>query len=152
MFMSFLMFSKEVNHYQGNLQLPIYELGRKEYMVSELVSILLGNIDQKRICKTQPLCVEKSCSFVVDLQCVSDPNDLRADDNGVWRHSGVRKTYIILNDTKKIICQSREQPPKRSKDNDSCYILVRVYHCLQASPDFKRMIATLQGRHYYYNS
>ena len=117
------MFSTEVDHYQGNLELPIYELGRREYTVSELVSILLGKVDRERICKTQPLCVEQSCSFIVDLQCVCDPNDLRADDNGVWKHSGVCKTYIILNDTKKITHQSREQPPKQAKDSGS-YVLV----------------------------
>ena len=89
--------------------------------------------------------MEQNFSFVVDLECVSDLNDLQADDNGVWKHGGVWKTYIILDETKKkIMYQSQEKFPKQFK-NDSFYILVQVYHSLQASPDFKRMTATLQS-------
>ena len=66
--------------------------------------------------------MEHSCSFVVDLKCVSDSNDLQADDNGVWKHWS-HKTYIVLNDVKKIVYQSSEQFSKQSKDSD-CYVFV----------------------------
>jgi len=81
---------------------------------------------------------------MVNLNCVGCVSDLRADDCGVWIHKGVRKTYVVVDDSKTVVFWKHEQCP----DDDfvqlnHLYLLTRIYHVLQASPDFKRMIATL---------
>ena len=127
--------------------LPVFEEGHQEYTVEQLVSFLLGDADDKKVCKVPPTCVKHNCSFLVDLKCIIDVSDLRADDCGVWSHRGVRKSYIVINDLKDILLTTREQPPvsKNIKKNH-LYLLTRVYHDLQASQDFKRMIATLKSQ------
>ena len=42
--------------------------------------------------------VQHSCTFVVNLKCIVDSNDLRADDCGVQKHKGLRKTWVIVKD------------------------------------------------------
>ena len=131
----------------GNGDLPVFRRGVHEYTVPELVSILSEGVSQEKVCKTKPVSVEHNCTFVVALSCVRDPSDLRADDSGVWRHRGVRKTWVVTDETGKIISQNRERPPRQLDVpiHGHLYILSRVYHILQSSPDFKRMIVTLQG-------
>ena len=134
-------------YYNDNVDLPVFQCGRMEYTVAELVSILLGNVSKEKVCKAQPVNVEHNCSFVVDLSCVNDPNDLRADDSGVWKHQGVRKSWVVMDNTRNILFQSRERPPQKQDipQNGRQYVLTRVYHALQESNDFRRMIVTLQG-------
>ena len=98
-----------------------------------------------RVCLTQPTRVKQNYSFLVDLNCVSSIADLRADDCGVWKHKGIRKAYCVVDETKAVVFHTREKPPlnEDASDNSHLYLLTRVYHDLQASPDFKRMIATL---------
>ncbi len=102
-------------------------------------------------CTVQPVCVESSCSFVVDLKCVADPIDLRADDWGTWKHQGLRKTWVIADGAGVVLSQHRKCAPKQQDlpPDGNLYELTRVYHVLQASPDFKWMIATLRGRYMY---
>ena len=129
------------------MNLPVFHRGRMEYTVPELTSILLGGVSKDKVCKAQPVSVEHNCSFVIDLSCVTDPTDLRADDSGVWKHQGVRKNWIVVDEKTNIVFQSREHPPHQRDipENGHLYILSRVYHVLQSSEDFKRMIVTLQG-------
>ena len=116
----------------------------KEYSLEKLVSILFCDSDDPRVCTAQPTRVKQSCCFVVDVK-VSDINDLRADDCGVWTYNGVRKSYTVVNDTfKEVVFHIREKaPPSEDLLDNYLYLLTRVYHDLQASPDFKRMITTL---------
>ena len=90
--------------------------------------------------------MKQNCCFLIDVTCVSDISDLRAGDCGIWKHKGVRKSYTFVdNSSKEVVFYKREKslPSEDIQDNNSLYLLTRVYHDLQASPDFKRMIATL---------
>ena len=79
-----------------------------EYTVHELVSTLLGSFDEGKVCSAQPVSVEHNCSFLVDLKCVADPNDLRADDCGVWKHQGVRKNWVVVDSKGSILFQNQK--------------------------------------------
>ena len=71
---------------------------------------------------------------------------MKADDCDVWKHKGVQKSYTVVdNSSKEVVFYKREKSLQSEdiQDNNSLYLLTRVYHDLQASPDFKRMIATL---------
>jgi len=100
------------------LKLPIYEKGRqKEYTVEELVSLLFDPISEK-VCTTQPTAVCHNCCFMVNLNCVCDAMDLRADDCGVRIHKGIRKTYVVVDDSKAVL---------EDVQLNYVYLLTRVY-------------------------
>ena len=140
-------FNFRCDYYNCNENLPVFKRGHMEYTVHELVSTLLGSFDEGKVCSAQPVSVEHNCSFLVDLKCVADPNDLRADDCGVWKHQGVRKNWVVVDSKGSILFQNRKCAPRQQAIPRKCclYVLTRVYHVLQASDDFKRMIVTLQG-------
>jgi len=98
------------------------------------------------VCTAQPTGVCRNYSFVVSLDSVSTVSDLRADNCGVWKHKGVRKVYVVIDDSTGVVFHKREHPPDMvDLQSNYLYLLTRVYHDLQASPDFKRMVATLTG-------
>jgi len=77
---------------------------------------------------------------------VNAVSDFRADDCGVWKHKGARKTFVVIDESGGVVFQKREHPPDTvDVQPNYLYLLTRVYHDLQASPDFKWMIATLKG-------
>ena len=134
------------DYYHDNLDLSVFQRGYVEYSVPELVSVLLGEVCEGKLCKAQPVSVKNICSFVVDLNCVPDLNDLTADNCGLWEYQGLQKTWVVVNDAKNILLQIREHPPKQDIPlYGHLYIIFRVYNALQAPEDFKQMIVTLQG-------
>ena len=104
-----------------------------EFSLPELTAILLGGFSPEKTCTTKAVTIQHSCTFVAALSCVENPIDFRADD------SGVRITWVVTSKAKTIISQSREHPPSHVDvpPNGHLYILSRVYHVLQSSPDFK---------------
>ena len=42
----------------------------------------------QRICKQRPLDIQKSGTFVVDLDSLQHPDDVKKDNFGTWTHSG----------------------------------------------------------------
>ena len=135
-----------LEYYNEDIRLPIYTKGeKKDYTVEELVELIFNPLGE-RVCTAQPTAVYHNYSFVVNLNCVGCVSDLRADDCGVWIHKGVHKTYIVVDDSKTIVfCKREQRPDDDDVQPNYLYLLTRVYHVLQASPDFKRMIATLKG-------
>ena len=105
--------------YNDNPQLPIFEEGQQEFTVEQLVSFLLGDATSEKVCKSQPQAVKHSCSFLINLNCVIELADLRADGCGVWIHKGVRKSYVVIDMSKAVVFATREHPPpsKEVKSN-----------------------------------
>ena len=67
---------------------PVYELPPEKYSAEDIVQILLSpNIDRAKICKKRPCGVCTSASYVVDLDSLQHPDDVK-DNFGVWKHSG----------------------------------------------------------------
>lgn len=48
---------------------------------NEAVHILLDP-DKTRVCKKQPILVEQNYTFLVDLNSLDDPDDIKSDDCG----------------------------------------------------------------------
>lgn len=89
----------------------------------------------------QPVSVENNVSFVVNLSCLSNPDDVRADDLGAWKCNGSRSLQfsVILSDK---VCRIN-----RSKSKSKIVIYVRrQYHVHGTDPDFHHMIAFVEGR------
>ena len=133
-------------YFNEDIRLPIYTKGEnKDYTVEEPVELIFNPISEK-ICTAQPTAVYHNYSFVVNLNCVGCVSDLMADDCGVWIHKGVHKTYAVVDDSKAVaFCKREKRPDDDDVQPNHLYLLTTVYHALQASPDFKRMIATLAG-------
>lgn len=85
--------------YNGDNTLPIYQRNqpKSHYSLESLVRILLiDSLPTDMICTKQPIQVSNNVSFVVDLNMLDDPIDIRADENGVWKRKGSPVAYISL--------------------------------------------------------
>ena len=111
--------------------------------VNQLFSLMLGMIPANCICKRKPTSVTYSSVFVVDLTCIKSIDDLRADDNGVWRHSGKpRKRYIVkLDSNTSDITEVTPFDDNYDCDMSSIFTLVHLYHHHKLTPEFHRHIS-----------
>ena len=67
--------------------LPVYKWNqsKEHYPLDTLAKLLITDtIPSSNICSKQPIQVCRNVSFVVDLNMLDDPLDIRADENGVW--------------------------------------------------------------------
>lgn len=68
---------------------PLYEVPPEKYSAERIIKILLDpHIDSSLICRGRPLNIESSGTFVIDLDSLEDPDDIKKDNFGVWDHSG----------------------------------------------------------------
>ena len=68
---------------------PLYEVPPEKYAVERIIRILLNpKIDKRKICKQRPLDIQNSSTFVVDIDSLQHPDDVKKDNFGVWTHSG----------------------------------------------------------------
>ncbi len=67
----------------------MFERPPPKYTAERIVKILLDpQIDPTKVCKQRPVMIEKSSTYVVDLDSLQDPGDVKKDNFGVWKHSG----------------------------------------------------------------
>jgi len=91
-------FHFQIYRHNDDARLPVYEKGKKEYFVEELVAPLFIDHNDPKVCSAQPARVKKNYSFLADVNCVSDIANLRADDCGIWKHKGIRKAYCVVDE------------------------------------------------------
>ena len=123
----------------GCEHLPVFKWGK----TTEIVKVLLNPPDN--VCTTQPVSIQHNCTFIVSLENLRGVHNLRADDCGVWKHRGLRKTWVAVDNGDNVISQHREHPPKVSTTHGHLYVVIGAYHSLQSSPDFRCSIVTLRG-------
>ena len=108
--------------------------------MTQLFTLTIGSVPPDKVCTCKPTSVTYSSVFVVDLSCVKSINDLRADDNGAWLHSGKpRRKYKVKFDSSNREIISTTVVNKESNSDDE-YTLVRIYHHHKATPEFQRHI------------
>ena len=85
----------------------------------------------------------KNASFVVDLHSLDDPQDMRADENGVWQRNGSPVAYVSIHNS-----SGNTRVLKRSKmgHHSHHFKLTRTYYRHTSSPDFTRIITTVHGK------
>ena len=67
----------------------MYETPPDKYPAETIIEILLDpSIKKTTICHQQPTKITKSSTYVVDLNSLKDPEDVKKDSFGVWNHSG----------------------------------------------------------------
>ena len=123
-------------------RLPVLSRTVSGLGVTQLFTLTIGSVPPNKICTCKPTSVTYSSVFVVDLSCVKSIDDLRADDNGVWLHSGKpRRKYKVEFDSNRREIISATVVNKGSNSDDSdVYTLVRIYHRHKATPEFQRHI------------
>ena len=111
--------------------------------------IVLKSVDRSQICTRQPTSVCRNSAYVVDLNSLDHPNDIRADDNGIWIRNGFPVAYISVHKES----DGSHKIHKRSKlDKTSHHFkLIRVYYRHADSPDFKKIISTVEGNEQLYS-
>ncbi len=63
---------------------PIYEIPKGVYSAEQILAILLNDkIDPQRICHQRPTCIERSSTFIVDLDSLKHPDDVMNLANGL---------------------------------------------------------------------
>ena len=68
---------------------PVYEVPWGCYTGEQILKILLNpRINKKKICHSKPSNVTQSATFVVDLESLDHPDDIKKDDFGKWVYSG----------------------------------------------------------------
>ena len=113
---------------------------RQQFSIEELGAILLTKkVPKEKICHVQPTVVAHNATFVVDLNSLDDPKDVRADEGGVWKRMGTPIGYVSVHKSVKVIRR------KRMRDLSNHYKISRTYYRLASSPDFRRIITTAHG-------
>ena len=82
-------------------------------------------------------------AFVVNLHSLDDPKDLRADENGVWKHMGSPIAYVSIHRNHGGKCEAKRH--KKMGIHHHHYKISRTYYRHSTSPDFCRIITTVQG-------
>jgi len=137
-------------YYNGNKMLPVFSKSttREHYSIETLTKLLLDTDSsvakgKREVCSTQPVQVCHNASFLVDLHSLADAMDIRADENGVWDRKGSPVTYVSVHKN-----GSTTTVYKRSKLGSHAhhYKVTRVYYRHSSSPDFTRIITTVNGK------
>ena len=131
--------------------LPVFSRSttREHYSLETLSRLLLDTDSsvangKRQVCSTQPVQVCHNVAFVVDLHKLDDAMDIKADENGVWNRKGSPVSYVSVHKNGPATTVF-----KRSKlgSHSYHYKVTRVYYRHSASPDFTRMITTVNGKH-----
>ena len=127
----------------------MYGHPRRGYNCEEIVHILLDPIfTDELLSTTHPVSVEHNVSFVINLNSLSNPSDVRADDLGSWKCTGSRRlTFMVkFGPTTCHIVSSMSGSGGRQVQ------IRRQYHVHGTDPDLHRMIAfveDLEGMYMY---
>uniref|UniRef100_A0A1X7SN02 Uncharacterized protein n=1 Tax=Amphimedon queenslandica TaxID=400682 RepID=A0A1X7SN02_AMPQE len=122
---------------------PIYETPLSTYKCEEIIEILLNkNIDEKKVCHERPRHIEESATFVINLDSLRHPDDVKKDDFGKWKYSGSHLQSFLFSET-----ENGDIEVKKIDDTDSCsslenVIQLRRIHCKHPSnSQFQKLMA-----------
>lgn len=132
--------------YNGDYELPVYKwnASKAHYSLHSLADVLLNDaVPPSRVCSKQPVHVCRNVSFVVDLDKLDDPMDVRADESGIWMRQGSPVAYVSkhTNEGKTRFFKRTKKPTQAHQ-----FKITRTYYRHASSPDFTRMIVVAHGK------
>jgi len=131
--------------YNQDSELPVYKwtTSNTHFPLEGLARVLLtDDVPKEKVCMKQPVRVHHNASFVVDVHSLDHPQDIRADENGVWMRKGSPVAFVSIHtkDNKmKIFRQSS------MGNHPNHFKISRVYYRHASSPDFQSIITTAYG-------
>ena len=105
-------------------------------------TILDPELDNRRVCKSQPVAVECNSVFVVDLKHLKRSKDLLCDDLGTWKCDGCHCTWVLVDEGGIVDICGKEKP---TTVEGSPYRVIKRYYIHKGSPDFHRLAVYLEG-------
>ena len=134
-----------MEYYHGNISLPVYGHPRRGYNCEEIVHILLDPVfTDGLLSTTHPVSVEHNVSFVIDLNSLSNPNDVRADDLGSWKCTGSRRLTFMLKFGPATCHIVGSTSTSGTGSGGSQVQIRRQYHVHGTDSDLHRMIAFVE--------
>ena len=119
---------------------PIYEVPEEMYS-GEAILDMLFNTDKDRICKGRPMKINTSATFVIDIDSLRHPDDVRKDR---WIYSGSHVLAYRSWKTSKNVFKF-EKVTDYGKNDKSIFQLRRI-HCKHPSnQQFQRLLAFVTG-------
>ena len=124
---------------------PIYEVPKGMYTGEQLLDILFDpKIDTRKICHERPMQVTCSSTFVVDLDSLKHPDDVRKDEFGKWNYSG---SHLVTYSAWELPSGRLQFKKASCQDTEHTFSLRRI-HCKHPSnPDFQRLLVFATGVH-----
>ena len=123
---------------------PIYEIPEEMYTGERILEILLNSKrESSKICHQQPINIERSSTFVVDLDSLKHPDDVKKDGFGRWLYSGSHvQTYLAWKEDGDNL-----KFEKADTDGGENAFQLRRIHCKHPSnPQFQRLLAFVTGK------
>ena len=122
-------------YFRNDTSLPIYSSPSSSYSASDLCDILLS--DYLIACRLQLLGVTENASFVIDLDYVQF-EDLKADDLGVWKSTGIKRGDFV-------ITSERETRFQVERSHGAAHdTLLRRYYVHRTCPTFHHLIVSIE--------
>ena len=120
----------------------VYESGAKVYSSEEILKVLLN--PKGKVCKSRPTTINRSATYVVDLDCLEHPDDVRKDDYGRWNYSGSHVHHFQAERMSEDSLVFERVLP--GTQGSSIFQLRRI-HCKHPSnPHFQRLLAFVTGK------
>ena len=137
--------SKPATLYKGQKSMPFFYQGKKaEISLDDVIDILLKERSAQYVCHKQPMHVQQNAIFLVNLSAVK-LQDLPADDNGTYRHNGMRTWVFDVENSsggkikKKMVAKTALKPDQlRTRGN--CVTIKRTYRKNKSCEDFMQII------------
>ena len=148
----YILCSAEITsgYYNEDCALPVYRWNEpnQHYSITDLAKALIGgNVSKDKVCSKQPVHICHNVSFVVDVQSLDDPQDIRADENGVWKRKGSPVAYVSLHTSSGKTTVMRR---RRMGNHSHHYKITRTYYRHSCSLDFTRIITTVHGMYFHF--
>ena len=124
---------------------PLYEVPPSKYSAERILKILLDpSISQSKICTIRPVDITKSSTYVVAINKLEHPDDIKNDNFGKWVHSGSHPLYFRVQVEHDDYVYVEKCAAGATGEN---VILLRRLHSVHPSNhNFKRMIAFVSGK------
>ena len=125
---------------------PVYEYPPSKYNAEHIIKILL-TAKEEQICRSKPRMITRSATFVVDIRCLENQEDIKKDEFGIWNYSGSHPQVFTVN-CKEDGYISVEKCESGARGKSVMYL--RRLHCTHPSNvEFKRLICFLSGYYYF---
>ena len=131
-------------YHRNSLGVPIFERPPPKYSATRIMEILLNpSIDTSKVANGQPIEVQESSTFVVDLTCLKHADEVKKDMYGRWEYSGSHPEVFRCTFDKFDNVSIEKCAPGATGTN--VYYLHHVRSSHPSNSDFRRLIAFVHG-------
>ena len=125
--------------------LPSYDFVGPLKPVEALDLLLNASPESSNICRSKPIGVKRSATFIVARKSLGSTDDIKADDLGVWIHKGkpVRKYQVSRLDSGEVYGAELISSDDLA---ENVFQLTRIYYHHKHSPTFRRTIFFAKGK------